>query len=310
MRYLLAFDGGGTKTDSALFDETGHIYKRIVGKGGNATDLGKEEAIKRFADCLDQLLSEFTEPIASVYGGIAGVIPNGDFYSDYVSARVPKSSIRFEDDGCNIISGEIGHQDGCGMVCGTGSSLFIRIAGQPLRHIGGKGYLIDTGGSGFDLGQQAIKKALQSVDGRIGHTVLIDLLENIIGNPINDSVIPIVHHGGRPFIASFAKAVFQGRKMGDPVCSEIFENGAAQLADLTFTAEKYFDYSFPVVIGGGIVSAFPEYVEEIKRLGSRKAEYIKLSVPPLYGAAVEAMSDAGLTVNESFKNHFLQDYFM
>ena len=124
MRYLLAFDGGGTKTDSVLFDETGHIYKRIVGKGGNATDLGKEEAISRFIDCLDQVISGFTKPISSVYGGMAGVIPNGDFYTKYVSVRFPTSTIRFEDDGCNIISGGIGHQDGCGMVCGTGSSLF------------------------------------------------------------------------------------------------------------------------------------------------------------------------------------------
>ena len=310
MRYLLAFDGGGTKTDSVLFDETGHIYKRIVGKGGNATDLGKEEAISRFIDCLDQVISGFTKPISSVYGGMAGVIPNGDFYTKYVSARFPTSTIRFEDDGCNIISGGIGHQDGCGMVCGTGSSLFIRIANQPLKHIGGKGYLIDTGGSGFDLGQQAIKKALQSVDGRIGHTVLIELLESIIGHEINDTVIPIIHRGGRPFIASLAKAVFQGRKMGDPVCIEIFENGATQLADLTYVAEKYFEEPFPIVIGGGIASSFPEYVEEIERLGCEKAKYIKLSVPPIYGAAVEAMSDAGLTVTESFKNNFIRDYLV
>ena len=43
----------------------------------------------------------------------------------------PVRAIRIEDDGCSLISGTLGHQDGCGMVCGTGSSLFVRIEGSP-----------------------------------------------------------------------------------------------------------------------------------------------------------------------------------
>ena len=309
MRYFIAFDGGGTKIESVLFDEYGHIIKRYTGEGGNATDIGKEEALRRLDICLQFLLENNPVSIYGLYGGMAGVCPNGDFYSAHVRETLTDTFIRFEDDGCILISGGIGPQDGCGMVCGTGSSLFIRIAGQPLRHIGGKGYLIDTGGSGFDLGQHAIRMALRAVDGRIKPTILTNLLEEMIGMPINDAVIPVVHRGGRPFIASFAKAVFQGRKMGDAVCEEIFQYGAAQLADLTFTAEKFFDSQFPVVMGGGVVNSSPEYFKAIKEKSSERAVFFLLDAPPVYGAAVEAMTDANITVSPSFKEKFLADFY-
>lgn len=308
MSYLIAADGGGSKTDLVLFEESGHIIHRHVGSGGNATDLGKEEALHRFTDCIDAIKPYITQNVEAMYCGMAGVLPNGDFYSPALSALTWINHMRFDDDGCNLISGAFGHSDGCGLVCGTGCSLFVRIEGQPLRHIGGKGYLIDTAGSGFDLGQQAIKMALRSVDGRIGHTVLTELLPKIIGMPISDAVIPVVHKGGRPFIATFASAVFEGRKLGDVVCQEIFENGASQLADLTYAAEQYFESDFSVVTGGGITNHFPEYVAAIQDMSSPRCTVTVLEAPPIYGAAVEAMWDAGYEVTDSFKQKFLNDY--
>ena len=308
MKKLIALDGGGTKLDAVLFDESGHILKHCVARGGNATDIGKEEALRRFDACMGTLLDGVSGPIDALYGGMAGVLPNGDFYSEHASETIECASVRFDDDGCNLISGGVGQADGCGMVCGTGSSLFVRISGQPLRHIGGKGYLIDTGGSGFDLGQQAIRMALRSVDGRIGPTVLTELLAGILGMPVSDAVIPAVHAGGRPYIASFARAVFEGRARGDAVCQSIFENGAEQMADLTRAAERYFSGTFPVIAGGGIIGSYPEYAEEIQKRGSPRAVLRVLDAPPVYGAAVEAMADAGFPEDERFKARFLADY--
>lgn len=126
------------------------------------------------------------------------------------------------------------------MVCGTGSSLFVRIEGQPLRHIGGKGYLIDTGGSGFELGRDALCMAMRAVDGRCQGTILTELLADMLGEPVCDAVIPKVHRGGRPYIATLAAAVFAGRKAGDWACEEIFDRGASLMADLVWAAEPLF----------------------------------------------------------------------
>ena len=308
MKYCIAIDGGGTKTDAVLFDSAGNIITRFVGPGNNPTDLGCDEALKRMIKTLDAVYSYAPGAVDALFGGVAGTLPNGDIYSDTVRKRYNIRSIRFEDDGYNLISGAFGHADGCGMVCGTGSSLFVRREGQPLRHIGGKGYLIDTGGSGFELGREAIREALRAVDGRRGSTVLVDLLAGIIGRPIDDGVTPIVHRGGRPYIASFAKAVFEGRRLGDKACEEIFQRQAALMADLTYAAQTSFDGDFNVVAGGGIVSHYPEYFAAIKEKSAPGAKLVLQYAPPAYGAAVEAMWDAGESVTDGFKTRFLAQY--
>jgi len=308
MRYFLAIDAGGTKTDAVVFDETGHILCRDVSAGNNGMDIGKDLAVERLLTVLNRVSAAAPEKFAAIYGGIAGVMPLGDFYSPVVVPRMYGESVRFDDDGPSMISSTIGHRDGCGMVCGTGSSCFIRIDGQPLRKVGGKGYLIDTGGSGFEIGQEAIKLAMRSLDGRIGPTVLTELLEKRIGQKLDCKAVPVVHHGGRPYIASFAPLVFQGRKLGDAVCEEIFQRQSGLLADLTHAAARFFEGEFPVVIGGGIAAHFPEYVEAIRQKAHPRARLMLQSAPPVYGAAVEAMWDAGIEIAPDFKKNFLTDY--
>ena len=129
MKYCIAIDGGGSKTEVVLFDETGHILRRHVGQGGNPTDVGVEEAQRRMRECLAQVFPHAPGAVTALYGGNAGVFPNGDIYSETLLREFPVGTIRIEDDGCSLISGTLGHSDGCGMVCGTGSSLFVRIEG-------------------------------------------------------------------------------------------------------------------------------------------------------------------------------------
>lgn len=307
MKYCIAVDGGGTKIDAVLFDETGHIIRRNVSPGGSALDIGIEEAQKRYIESLKPVVQNAPEKIAAIYGGIAGVLV-GDIYSEPTRRIVNAESMRFAGDGCNLISGTLGHGDGCGMVCGTGSSLFVRKEGQPLRHIGGKGYLIDTGGSGFELGRDALKMAMRSVDERCGKTVLTELLEQRLGQPVDDRIIPMLHWGGRAYIASFAPVVFEGRRLGDEISTELFEYHSSLLAELTFVAEKYFDEDFSVAMGGGIVNNFPEYTEAITKKSSPRAKMVLQNAPQVFGAAVEAMWDAGITVTEEIKANFLSDY--
>lgn len=308
MKYCIAIDGGGSKTEVVLFDETGHILRRHVGKGGNPTDVGVEEARRRMNDCVAQVFPYAPGAVAALYGGNAGVLPNGDIYSADLSQNFPIGTIRIEDDGCSLISGTLGHSDGCGMVCGTGSSLFVRIEGQPLRHIGGKGYLIDTGGSGFELGRDALCMALRAVDCRCKSTLLTQLLADMLGEPVSDAIIPKVHRGGRPYIATFAPAVFAGRKAGDWACQEIFDRGAALMADLIWAAARYFAGTFSVVVGGGIAANFPEYIQAIREKAPPKARVVLQSAPPVYGAAVEAMWDADIPVTGEVRARFLADY--
>ena len=310
MRYLVAIDSGGTKTDTVLFDETGHILCRDLSPGANGMDIGKSEAVRRILVVLDRVTVQAPEKVSAIYGGIAGVMPLGDFYSEAVLPQNYASSVRFDDDGPSIISAAMGHQDGCGMVVGTGCSCFIRIEGQPLRKVGGKGYLIDTGGSGFELGRDALMMAFRATDGRCPDTALVELVEAQMGVPVERWMEKIYDpvKGGRPFIASFAHNVFKARAMGDWAAGEIFDRGAHLLGDLTHAAAKWFNGEFPVAMNGGLVMNFPEYTEAIRKASHPRARMIPSAAPPVYGAAVEAMWDVGLEADDAFRQRFLAEY--
>ena len=97
MRCCVAIDGGGSKTEIVLFDETGHILRRHVGQGGNATDIGPDLARQRVLENLEQVMPYAPAPVAALYGGIAGGVPNGDIYSEAIGSTWPVGSIRVED---------------------------------------------------------------------------------------------------------------------------------------------------------------------------------------------------------------------
>lgn len=310
MPYYIAVDGGGTKTESLLFDESGHILCRDLTNGSNGMDIGCSEVSRRICEAAVRIAVRAPEAVSSFFGGIAGVISLGDFLSESVRDCLPGAIVRIDDDGVNMISGEFGKADACGMVCGTGSALFIRKSGKLVEKLGGKGYLIDTGGSGFEIGRDAICMAFRSAERRCRHTVLEELVSEEMGKPVRESISDIYDpiSGGRPFIASFAHTVFEGRKLGDWACEKIFEKASYLLADLTVAAEPYFDGDFQVVISGGIARNYPEYFEAVKAKASKRAEMFLGTVPPVYGAALEALRNLGVEETGDFKKRFLEEY--
>ncbi len=73
-------------------------------------------------------------------------------------------------------------------------------------------------------------------------------------------------------------------------------------------ADKNFDESYPVVCGGGIVTAYPDYLERIRLKSPKRAKLILATRPPIFGAAVEAMHRSGFEIDESFKTTFMADF--
>lgn len=307
MNYYIGMDAGGTKTESVLVDETGHILCRTLHKGCNPMDNGVPLMVERILTAATAVVEQAPGPIAGLYGGLAGLDRVDVPMAKYLMERLPLKHARTEDDGFNMISGTLGHTDGCAMVCGTGASLFGRVEGKPDIHIGGLGYLIDTGGSGFELGRDGLKHAFRYLDGRGEYTVLAELLTRKFGKDPRRAMLEI-YTGGRPFIASLASLVFEGEAMGDPICRRIVEEGAAKLSELTVAAAKHFDGQFPVVMSGGILSAYPRYVDMVLAGASPQARMILAEVPPVYGAVVEALWDAGITATEETRKNFMEDY--
>ena len=308
LEYFIGFDVGGTKTDAVLFQRDGTVAGHVFGPGANPLDVGFEEACARYLRAIDALRQQMPPEgrIRCVYGAIACLEYFGDRVQQELCRHVPAEKIRLEADGNCLISAMLGHVDGACMICGTGSSLCFR-QGESCGHIGGWGYLVDSCGSGFVLGKKLLLAIARERDGRGEKTLMTRLFEQRFGQTI-EAHYEKIYDGGRPYIASMAGMVFEARRQGDRVAAQIFDACVADLAELAWTGHRRFGGGYRLVLNGGIFRHYPEYVQALRAHVPPDIKLIDSDAPPVYGCAVEAMYDAGLTCGADFKRRFLSGY--
>ncbi len=304
-RYLAAIDMGGTKAEGIVFTENGGIVCRVVGPGGAPFDNGVDSSITNLRSCIERLLEKSPEKPVSLYIGAAAC----EYFFPQFNEAVGSygfEKYRIEGDGPSLISGVFGHRDGAGMICGTGSSLYVR-EGDGYYHIGGGGHMIDSCGSGYVLARKAIRAALRAVDGSEQPTLLVKMLEEAAGMPLWYR-LDAVYSGGRAYIASFAHVLFEARNKGDIVARRIFNECASDLADVIWAQYNKNGGPFDLIFNGGIFKNYPEYAEAVKALAPKDMQIFFAEMPPVYGGAVEALYDIEMIADESFKERFLRDY--
>lgn len=304
--YLAAFDVGGTKLDAVLFDTAGHIVSHVRERGGIPLEIGAEAAERYYLAALRKLTAGYEGRVATLYGSVATIEYFGDGIQNNIKTALSLPCVRLEGDGMCLISGMLGHNDGCSIVCGTGSALFVR-EGDRYWHTGGWGHLIDSCGSGFVLGRMALQAALRAHDKRAEPTLLLELASRQCGEPIWEHYVRL-YEGGRAYIASFAGTVFEARRAGDPVARRIFDHCAGELADLVWVARRELGHDFDLVYNGGIFFNHRDYAEAVRALSPSGVRAIFSDVKPIYGCAVEAMHDVGLVCGEAFRRAFLGSY--
>lgn len=312
MEYLIALDSGGTKTNTIIFDTSGHIFRWNVAYGCNPLDIGVEPARTRLKDILREAVTQAPGEVTAIYAAVAGCgYYRESEFPDLSAREVGVQKLFIDDDGRSVISSELSHaEQGCGLICGTGCSMWFRKKGlRKLERTGGWGYLLDTLGSGYSLGKDAIRAACLAHDDRAPQTLLSELVEAELKGDLVAG-IPQIYAGGRRRIASFAYTVFQAAERGDEVARRILWENAGHIADLIWWADRRLEGEYTVILGGGIVSAFPEYMEAIRQRSPERAQLQLATAPPVYGAAVEAMDMTGRMVDETFRENFLRDYMV
>jgi len=302
-KLLAAIDIGGTKTAGILFDVSGNIIATVRDRGITPVDAPLADCIAHYISVLTRLFDAAVDKgeIVSTYCSIATIEHYTPVVIDSIREAVGDRAgiLRAEPDGLCLISGMLGHTDGCAMICGTGSSLYVR-SGEDFFRVGGWGHYIDSCASGFVLGRLAIRAALREYDGRGPHTLLTELIKEKCGRPIEDDYDRI-YSLGRPYVASYAGCVFEARRQGDAVAAGIFDDCAADLAELVATACRRTGKLLTVILNGGIFSHYPEYAEAVAALCPAGVSMIPGDLPPVYGCAVEAMYSIGLSCDDRFK---------
>lgn len=302
---FLGIDGGGSKTEFVLTNKNGEVVKSFRAGSSNPNDIGIDNTTALISSKIAEAFSEFPS-LVSVFCGIAGLLSceGGERLGEALSKKFPSVSFTLNTDSANLFAMD----DSADMVVisGTGSVVFVKDK-DSFKRLGGWGYLLDEGGSAYDIARDALRFALNEEDLHLPPSVLTNLLKERLSCDKIWNSISEIYKQGRPYIASLAQTVFDAHEKGDSSATLIIEKNAARLAELLSTGRKLYGAKAYAIAGGGIFEHFSEImIPMINKFTDTKL--VPADLPPVYGACRAAVLAYDGTVSDIFHENFKKSY--
>jgi N-acetylglucosamine kinase-like BadF-type ATPase len=177
MRFVLGFDGGGTKTDCVVMDESGVILARSQTGPSNPLRVGFGAAISSIRDAARQGIAHARLPANSaataVCAGLAGAGPreSREKIHELLAAEFPESKVQVCTD-LDLALAATGDGPAVVLLAGTGSFAAGRNSAGETSRAGGYGSQIGDEGSAYDIGRRAVLTAMHEND-RTGEDALL-----------------------------------------------------------------------------------------------------------------------------------------
>jgi N-acetylglucosamine kinase-like BadF-type ATPase len=257
----LGIDGGGTKTDFVLADGEGTVLRELRLGSSNPNDVGLAATEELLRKGISEICEGYPRSSISVYAGLAGGTTSEVaeklrvFLSRFGFARADNGS-----DARNAVSAGLGADDGVVVIMGTGSVAFAQ-SGKKQYRLGGYGYLLGDGGSGFALGRAAVLAALQYEDGSGEETALHALVLEKCGGQTVLERLGSFYEGGKALIATYAPLLFRAVEQGDAVATRLLKEQMQEIARLIRGAARRFcTDTVRVVLCGGLAEANQAFI--------------------------------------------------
>ena len=303
MRHVLGIDAGGTKTRALFADEDGRVLGGALAGGANLRTHGELEVEK----VLHHVIEEASAAGGSVPDAVALGIAGADRPADEAVLRGILRRIGFRervvvtnDARIAFVAGSPGRV-GLALVCGTGSIAWGRNRGGEIARSGGWGWHVGDEGSGFWIGERAIRAVLRAVDGRGPATSLDRALSEHFEIARPEQILYAIYDREFPRsrVAKFAPRVEEAALAGDSVAVGILADAARELVQAASSVRdrlRLEEAPYDVVLSGGTFAAVPALATQVARaLESPRASVGLLSEEPAMGAvrlALEALDAA------------------
>jgi len=311
-RYVLGIDGGGTKTQAAIVDETGRVCGAGLGGPSNYDDVGVATARTNVAQAVNTARHKAgmdTVPFAAVFLGMAGVVSPRDRTVIRNIAHdldlAPAAQVGVDHDLRTALAGGLLGCPGIVLIAGTGSACYGRNAAGASWRAGGWGHLIADEGSSYWLGVRAIRAAVRAADGRIVRTPLLERVLDHFHLAQIDDIMHYLYVGGpsRAELARLAPLVIDTARAGDPAACELIRRGTQALADCVVAVAKQLDVAArpcDLVLVGGLFRAGAIVVDPLRTAVHDQLPLCRISfpeLPPVLGACVLALQMLDIPVN-------------
>jgi len=302
MAYYLAVDAGGTKAEFLLAEEERELARVRCGtiKRTNADEAQTRASLEQALAELEQRTGVSVAKIARTCIGTSGeTVP---LVTDWL-----RRSFREHVGGELVIVGDVeialdsAFHGGRGVLvlAGTGSNVAARDAHGKIMRAGGWGPILADQGAGHWIGLEGLRRGFLARDeGR--PTELLERARKLWNLPSEDALIEFANaQPPQRFASQFAREVAVCADAGDPIATEILDQGGRDLAHLAgllierMRANEGAAFQLPdVARAGSIMKNVRRQVaalEDALRARYTEIQFVPEAVDPIRGALWRAM---------------------
>jgi glucosamine kinase len=233
MSLFLAIDAGGTKTRGILADETRTLATAATGSI-KLMRVGEAEASSRLQAMLSEIssaagvrLSDITQTCV----GIAGATI--DAVRDWLNRELTKSlggNLLLAGDDEIALDAAFRGGPGILIIAGTGSNVLGRAADNAMYHAGGWGPALGDEGSGFWIGQEALRAGFWAKDRNVP-TILLTEIGDVWRTKSLGEIVEMANARPGPDLPALAPLVARCADAGDELAAAVLERAGVELAE-------------------------------------------------------------------------------
>jgi N-acetylglucosamine kinase-like BadF-type ATPase len=303
MNYLLAVDGGGTKTKVLCADESGVVVGEGLSGPTNLTATTVGAASFNLREGIRQATENLPEGwnISRMVIGLAGMDTSSEHNKahhifEQVLTHFRIGEVKLVNDIEIALESGTDKSDAVALISGTGSNCFARSAEGKHTQVGGMDFLLTDQGSGYAIGRAVLRRAVSSYDGRIERTMLEDLVCQHFKLPSIGELKDSVYHPllSKPEIAGLSKVCSVAFEKNDSVARIILEDAVNELYLMVSTAMTKLgitDRQVDMVMVGGVTTIpfIQERLTEKLTTLCPKISIIRPDAQPVTGALKMAL---------------------
>jgi len=317
MRYFLGADLGGTKTHILVADETGQVIGFDEAGPGNQQNVGYDGMYAAMRLGLEAALQAARLTVAEIDGagfGIAGYDwpsekPKMAETIDRLGLACPYRMVN------DAVPGIVaGAQDGwgIGLVSGTGCNCWgLSPDYQREGRVTGYGVMMGEAAGGTELVFRAMHLVNFSWIKRIGETALTQALIEAVGATSVEDLLEGYTSYRYPIGAELAPLVFKVAEAGDAVARDLIHWAGCELGEMANAVIRQLEIeaqAFDVVLAGSMFAGGPLLIDPMRETILRvapQARFVRLNAPPVVGAVLIGMTQAGLTPDANIRQSLL-----
>lgn len=289
----LGIDAGGTATRWRLADATGRCMAQgsVAPLTGHLFSAAAEERARQIVLDMAQAVMRQGRPLG-IIAGITGL--TRDTPAEATMRALFAETFELSSDKVFVAEdmwiaylSYFALGEGILVYSGTGSIGYYLSEAKEVIRVGGRGNLIDDGGSGFWIAREALKAVLRAEEESPGTgwtTILGTCLSKALGGTDWNLVRSFVYGGDRGKIGSLARAVGEAAQAGDGTALDILTEAGEELARLANALIKRLGPR-PVALVGGSARLHPVLSEAFRKELVAPVEFIATDLDAALTAA-------------------------